>query len=228
MSLWRCTETCSARSHDFRWESAPTPHEKPSCSAPVNLSVTRLLGRQVPETPGFLACGYPMPGFLRRQMPWNAYGPSGDRFDGRRNRRAARRKAATCYCRFNTAMYTRIPAAKPRSSQLFTGSATPKRVKLGRAMTGLRENTRRSRRGDGRPVVDGSTLRGPAWWGRPTPLARMVGQANAAGGAWRGGGGLMVRRGCRGGRRASGDGQLAALTCSQEAAYIYMQPNGCM
>jgi hypothetical protein len=26
-----------------------------------------------------------MPGFRRRQVPWNAYGRSGDNFDGRRN-----------------------------------------------------------------------------------------------------------------------------------------------
>jgi hypothetical protein len=161
MSSWRCAETRSARSHDFRWESAPTSWTKPGCSVSANLSVARLLGRQAPETPGFLACEYPMPGFRWRQMPWNAYGSSGDRFDGRHNRRAARRKAATCYCRFNTAMYTRIPAAEPRSSQLFTVSVAPKRVKLGHAMTGTREKPSH-RGGRSRRVKIGPAWAG--WW----------------------------------------------------------------
>ena len=52
---------------------------------------------------------------------------------------------------------------------------------------------------------------------------RVAGRANAAGAAW--GGGLTLR-GPRGGR-ANGRA-VDVLTCSQEAAYIYMQPNGCM
>lgn len=145
-------------------------------SAGKALQRRRCPGRQAaqpadtPRVPGFLPCEYPdagclantpMPGFLRRQMPWNAYGSSGDRFDGRHNRRAARRKAATCYCRFNTAMYTRIPAAEPRSSQLFTVSVAPKRVKLGHAMTGIREKPSH-RGGRSRRVKIGPAWAG--WW----------------------------------------------------------------
>jgi hypothetical protein len=191
----------SARSHDFRWRSAPASWTSRadqsrqtsrlpgfSVSRPSRLPgfpVSRLLGRQAPETPGFLVCENPMPSFRRPQMPWNAYGSSGDRFDGRLNRRAARRKAVACYCRFNTAMYTRIPAVEPRSSQLLTGSVIPKRVKLGHAMTGAREKTSRSRNGDGWPVVGRASAAGAAWWGR----------ANVAGAASWGGSTLRVARG---------------------------------